>query len=178
MSNVLDTLIGRVHDTDPALADAILSEVKKLQNRREYGLVYEAHAPEGVRLWGKKIVTGDVVHVLPPRGVMEKEENRIEWKVISVNKNKVAHVSRKIDDSTIDEKDVAVEDLVAYADFRQIIYPGLVEVDRVERGGKDDPYHVVINGENFHALQAMLWCYAGKVDCIYIDPPLCTPMPL
>ena len=172
MSNVLDTLIGRVHESDPALANAISAEIKKLQNRREYGLVYEAHAPEGVRLWGKKILAGDIVNVLPPRGVMETKDNSLEWKVVSINrKENTAHVIRKVDDNAYDEKDVSVDDLVAYADFRQTIYPGLVEVDRVERGEKDDPYHVVINGENFHALQAMLWCYAGKVDCIYIDPP-------
>ena len=172
MSNVLDTLIGRVHESDPALANAISAEIKKLQNRREYGLVYEAHAPEGVRLWGKKILAGDIVNVLPPLGVMETKDNSLEWKVVSINrKENTAHVIRKVDDNAYDEKDVSVDDLVAYADFRQTIYPGLVEVDRVERGEKDDPYHVVINGENFHALQAMLWCYAGKVDCIYIDPP-------
>ena len=172
MSNVLDALLGRVHDVDSALANALESEIRKLQNRREYGLVYEAHAPEGVRLWGKKICIGDIVNVLPPRGVMETKDNSLEWKVVSINrKEKMAHVVRKADDNSIEEKEVSVDDLVAYADFRQTIYPGLVEVDRVERGGKDDPYHVVINGENFHALQAMLWCYAGKVDCIYIDPP-------
>ena len=172
MSNVLDALIGRVYDTDPALAAAILAEVKKLQNRREYGLVYEAHAPEGVRLWGKKVSVGDVVNVLPPRGVMEINDNSLEWKVVSINrKDKIAHVIRKISEDTYDEKDASVDDLVVYADFRQTIYPGLVEVDRVECGEKNDSYHVVINGENFHALQAMLWCYAGKVDCIYIDPP-------
>lgn len=172
MSNVLDTLIGRVHESDPGLANALMAEIKKLQNRREYGLVYEAHAPEGVRLWGKKILAGDIVNVLPPRGVMETKDNSLEWKVVSINrKENTAHVIRKVDDNAYDEKDVSVDDLVAYADFRQTIYPGLVEVDRVERGEKDDPYHVLINGENFHALQAMLWCYAGKVDCIYIDPP-------
>ena len=172
MSNVLDALLGRVHDVDSALANALESEIRKLQNRREYGLVYEAHAPEGVRLWGKKICVGDVVNILPPRGVMETKENSLEWKVVSINrKEKMAHVVRKADDNSIEEKEVSVDDLVAYADFRRTIYPGLVEVDRVERGSKDDPYHVVINGENFHALQAMLWCYAGKVDCIYIDPP-------
>lgn len=172
MSNVLDALLGRVHDSDPGLANALLAEIKKLQNRREYGLVYEAHAPEGVRLWGKKICVGDIVNVLPPRGVMETKDNSLEWKVVSINrKEKMAHVVRKADDNSIEEKEVSVDDLVAYADFRRTIYPGLVEVDRVERGSKDDPYHVVINGENFHALQAMLWCYAGKVDCIYIDPP-------
>lgn len=52
-----------------------------------------------------------------------------------------------------------------------MIYPGLKEVDRIERGSKDDPYQVVINAENYHALEMLTYCYAGKVDCIYIDPP-------
>jgi len=29
----------------------------------------------------------------------------------------------------------------------------------------------VINGENFHALQLLIYLYESKVDCIYIDPP-------
>ena len=33
------------------------------------------------------------------------------------------------------------------------------------------PWHAVINGENYHALQLLLYLYEGKVDCIYIDPP-------
>ena len=43
-------------------------------------------------------------------------------------------------------------------------------MDRVTRApGK--PYHTVINAENFHALQLLLYCYEGQVDVIYIDPP-------
>ena len=30
---------------------------------------------------------------------------------------------------------------------------------------------MVINSENYHALEALTYAYAGKVDCIYIDPP-------
>jgi adenine-specific DNA-methyltransferase len=40
----------------------------------------------------------------------------------------------------------------------------------VERGG-DKPYHTVINGENFHALEALTFTHRGKIDAIYIDPP-------
>ena len=56
------------------------------------------------------------------------------------------------------------------AEFRDPIYPGLVSTGKVERGG-DKPFHTVINAENFHALQALLFTHRGKVDCIYIDPP-------
>ncbi len=48
--------------------------------------------------------------------------------------------------------------------------PGFRHLGSVERGG-DKPYHVVINGENHHALEALRFTHAGKVDCIYIDPP-------
>jgi adenine-specific DNA-methyltransferase len=40
----------------------------------------------------------------------------------------------------------------------------------VERGG-DKPFHTVINGENFHALEALTFTHRGKIDAIYIDPP-------
>jgi len=31
--------------------------------------------------------------------------------------------------------------------------------------------NLIINGDNLHALKALLPMYAGKVDCIFIDPP-------
>lgn len=40
----------------------------------------------------------------------------------------------------------------------------------MERGG-DKPFHTVINGENFHALEALTYTHRGKIDAIYIDPP-------
>lgn len=63
-----------------------------------------------------------------------------------------------------------VDDLVVVAEFRDPIYPGLVSTGKVERGG-DKPFHTVINAENFHALQTLLFTHRGKVDAIYIDPP-------
>lgn len=35
--------------------------------------------------------------------------------------------------------------------------------------GLDD--NLIIHGDNLHALKALLPLYAGKVKCIYIDPP-------
>jgi len=32
--------------------------------------------------------------------------------------------------------------------------------------------NLIIHGDNLHALKALLPLYAGKVDCIFIDPPL------
>ena len=35
----------------------------------------------------------------------------------------------------------------------------------------DETGNLIIYGDNLHALKALLPRYAGKVDCIYIDPP-------
>jgi adenine-specific DNA-methyltransferase len=31
--------------------------------------------------------------------------------------------------------------------------------------------HVLINADNYHALQLLLYSHEGKIDMIYIDPP-------
>ena len=69
------------------------------------------------------------------------------------------------------ETRIDVEDLLVVKRFHEQIFPGLTPVGSVRRGPVDRPAHVVINGENFHALQVLAYAYAGKVDCIYIDPP-------
>ncbi len=38
-------------------------------------------------------------------------------------------------------------------------------------GGGDLGGNLVIHGDNLHALKSLIPHYAGKVDCIYIDPP-------
>ena len=65
---------------------------------------------------------------------------------------------------------IPVEDLIVVAEFRDYIYPGLVSTGKVTCGG-DKPFHTVINGENYHALEALTFTHRGKIDVIYIDPP-------
>ena len=56
------------------------------------------------------------------------------------------------------------------AEFQDYVYPGLVSSGKVDRGGSR-PFHTVINGENFHALEALTFTHRGRIDVIYIDPP-------
>ena len=90
--------------------------------------------------------------------------------VTKLTGSKNAMVAELLDRETGDTTARKVDDLVYVADFRDPIYPGLVSTDRVERGG-DKPFHTVINSENYHALEALTFTHAGKVDVIYIDPP-------
>ena len=50
------------------------------------------------------------------------------------------------------------------------MYPGLRSTGHVSLGG-DKPYHIVVNAENFHALETLLYTHEASVDAIYIDPP-------
>lgn len=43
--------------------------------------------------------------------------------------------------------------------------------DRIEGPVDDAPHHVLIEGDNLHALAALQYTHAGQVDVIYIDPP-------
>lgn len=38
-------------------------------------------------------------------------------------------------------------------------------------GGNAENGNLLVQGDNLHALKALLPRYAGKVKCIYIDPP-------
>jgi adenine-specific DNA-methyltransferase len=65
----------------------------------------------------------------------------------------------------------SVGDLIVIREFGEPVYPGLESVEQIQNGPEDAPWHIVINGENFHILQALRSTHRGKVDLIYIDPP-------
>ena len=50
--------------------------------------------------------------------------------------------------------------------------PVLKEVkDKAIINGQDYPNHILIEGDNLHALTALTFTHEGKIDVIYIDPP-------
>lgn len=164
-------LIRQIETSDPALAKELSKEVSVLSDRRAFGLNFERHTPEQVELPGRPVRVGDKVHVLPPRGESAKKENKRIWLVDSINRSIDEPIAKlRAQNSPDDQTEIAIADLVVVAEFRDPIYPGLVSTGRVERGG-NKPFHTVINGENFHALEALLFTHRGKVDAIYIDPP-------
>lgn len=57
------------------------------------------------------------------------------------------------------------------AEFGEPIYPYLKPIDTVCNAPDSDLWHTLIEADNYHALQLLEYLYAGKVDCIYIDPP-------
>jgi adenine-specific DNA-methyltransferase len=50
--------------------------------------------------------------------------------------------------------------------------PVLKEVkDKAIVTGEDNPNHILIEGDNLHALTALTFTHEGRIDVIYIDPP-------
>lgn len=51
--------------------------------------------------------------------------------------------------------------------------PVLTEVPerRIMSEDKDAPDHIIIEGDNLHALTSLCYTHEGKIDVIYIDPP-------
>lgn len=50
--------------------------------------------------------------------------------------------------------------------------PVLKEVkDKAIINGEENPNHILIEGDNLHALTALSFTHEGKIDVIYIDPP-------
>lgn len=170
----LSNLLRGVEECDPQLAADLRREVEALSERRAFGLNFERHIPETVELPGRPIRRGDKVRFLPERGHSAGSVDGRLWRVARIRRTddgRIAEMVRKdASDGEVEIVARACDDLVVVAEFRDPIYPGLVSTGKVERGG-DKPFHTVINAENFHALQALLYTHEGKVDAIYIDPP-------
>ena len=170
MSRLTD-LIAQAKAKDAALGQELEREFKVLSSRRSFGLNFERHRPENVELPGRPVRKGDKVRILPPRGSTAKGDQRI-WKVTGFEASESGRLAKLelLNGTEAERQKAAVADLIVVAEFKDYIYPGLISTGKVERGG-DKPFHTVINGENFHVLEALTFTHRGKVDAIYIDPP-------
>ncbi len=158
--------MARLEDKIAEIADAplrqtIADEVAKLKKRTRFGLVFEEHQPEVVPIHGARIKRGERVAL--------RTGNLADiWRVLSV-KDGQAHCEKDKDATareTFDEKQ-----LIIVRRMGEAIYPALTPIDAVKNGDPAQPHHLLIEADNYHALQLMLFPYEGKVDCIYIDPP-------
>jgi adenine-specific DNA-methyltransferase len=170
----INDLVRQLRTKDEALAADLERELIALQHRRAFGLNFERHVPEAVELPGRKPRKGDKVRVQPPRGEAPSRADASLWRLRSVDR--LAGIATlepsdaEAEGASANSIEVPLQDVVVVGEFRDPIYPGLVSTGKVERGA-DKPFHTVINAENYHALETLLFTHRGKIDCIYIDPP-------
>lgn len=155
--SILDQAISQIQDD--ALRARIAREVDHLRGSRRFGLVFDRHLPESVRLTGHPVRKGVKVS-------LRDESTTDMWRVVGFTDR-----SRQVAILDGDGGHVETDSLVVIREFGEPIFPGLRSVERIANGPQDAPWHTVINGENFHALQALRSTHRRKVDLIYIDPP-------
>lgn len=156
-SNILDQAIGQIEDE--ALRARIAREVELLRGSRRFGLVFDRHLPESVRLPEHPVRKGVKV-------TLRDEPTSQSWRVVGFTDS-----SRSVAALDGVGGQVPTNRLVVIREFGEPIFPGLRSVERIGNGTADAPWHSVINGENFHVLQALRTTHRGMVDLIYIDPP-------
>ncbi len=154
----IDDLIAQIEDK--ALRSRLRTEVNRITKQKKFGLVFEEHLPELTLIYSAKVKKHSKV-------AMRGGPLTDVWRVLSV-RDRVAHC-RNVGSG--ESREIPVDDLVVVRQFGEPIFPALIPVDRVQNGPDDSPWHILIEADNYHALQLLEYLYAGKVDCIYIDPP-------
>ena len=152
----INDLIAQIQDVE--LRNKIEQEVSRMNKQKKFGLVFEEHMPECTPLYEMPIKCGSNV------ALKFGNINEI-YRVISINHEKALCIR---DD---EQAEWNVDDLVAVAKFGEPIYPYLKQMDSICNAPDSDLWHTLIEADNYHALQLLEYLYAGKVDCIYIDPP-------
>ncbi|MBP2641044.1 MAG: Adenine specific methylase Mod [Firmicutes bacterium] len=157
--------MAAIHDLinqieNPELRARIQQKIDQMNKQKKFGLVFEEHLPECTPLYD-----------IPVR-----KDSTVALKAGKVNETYV--VLKLKDDTAVclpkgggELSEIPVADLVSVAEFGETIYPYLKPIDSVCNAPDSDLWHTLIEADNYHALQLLEYLYAGKVDCIYIDPP-------
>lgn len=168
--------MAAIHDLIEQIGDSRLrarlaAEWETASKEKKFGLVFEDHLPELMPLYGRTPRKNDLV--CRKNGPLKEI-----WQIRSI-RDGAAICVKPIQDAAIGEVrkaaaepvNFALDDLLVVRQFGDPIFPSLAPIASVENGGKDAPWHTLIEADNYHALQLLEYLYAGKVDCIYIDPP-------
>lgn len=156
----IDDLISQIQDE--TLRNRIQEEVSKMAKQKKFGLVFEEHMPESTPLYDMPIKRGC--------NVMRRDskDDKSIYVVLKVEGDTAVCVKPEQKDETATFE---LKDIVRVAEFGESIYPYLKPLDSVCNAPDSDLWHTLIEADNYHALQLLEYLYAGKVDCIYIDPP-------
>lgn len=151
-------LINRVEE--PELREQLRAAVDQLAKQKKFGLVFEEHLPECAPLYEVPVKKGRLVS-------RKQGEAKDIFVVLSVKDGEARCLPKNGGEAVT----LPVEALVTVAEFGEPIYPYLRPMDTVCNAPDSDLWHTLIEADNYHALQLLEYLYAGKVDCIYIDPP-------
>jgi adenine-specific DNA-methyltransferase len=154
----INELIELIDNTD--LRRRFQEAVNEMNKQKKFGLVFEEHQPECTPLYDIPVRIGSTV-------ALRSSKVSETYVVIEMNADKAICLYKDGGDAV----EFPVSDLVCVAKLEEAIYPCLKPIDTVCNAPDSDLWHTLIEADNYHALQLLEYLYAGKVDCIYIDPP-------
>ena len=156
----INDLISQIQDE--TLRNRIQEEVSKMAKQKKFGLVFEEHMPESTPLYDMPIKRGCNVML------RDSKDDKAIYVVLKVEGDTAVCVKPEQKDEAVTFE---LKDIVRVAEFGESIYPYLKPLDSVCNAPDSNLWHTLIEADNYHALQLLEYLYAGKVDCIYIDPP-------
>ena len=155
--------MAAIHDllrqiTDDNLRERLTEEIKKLEQKKKFGLVFEEHLPECAPLYQLPIRVGSNV---------AKKAGRITdiYTVLEMDGKEAVCQPLSVGDPVR----MPLQELVTVAKFGDAIFPSLESLGKVKNAPDSSLWHTLIEADNFHALQLLEYLYPQKVDCIYID---------
>ena len=154
----LNDLIQKIEN--PELRAQIQAAADRLTKQKKFGLVFEEHLPECTPLYDIPVRKGLKVSV---RNGKANET----YTVLKIENGMATCLPKNSKEAV----QFAVTDLVTTAELGDPIYPCLQPLGEVCNAADSELWHTLIEADNYHALQLLEYLYAGKVDCIYIDPP-------
>lgn len=154
----LHELIEKIEN--PELRTQIAEAAKRALKHKQFGLVFEEHLPECTPLFDIPIRKGVKVSVRNGKA----NETYTVLKIVD-------GIATCLPKNSKEAVEFAVNNLVTTAELGDPIYPCLQPLGEVCNAPDSDLWHTLIEADNYHALQLLEYLYAGKVDCIYIDPP-------
>jgi adenine-specific DNA-methyltransferase len=162
---LIEDLVNRIED--PALREALGREINALKKRLSWGLVFERHIPETTRLLRAPLKPGAVVWERRSASPTRYRVRRVDGERLVVVAEPAGTTAPR-DQATIT---VMRDDVLVEKPFEEAVFPALTSLGSIRRGPSVRPSHAVVEGENFHALEALVPVLTGKVDVLYLDPP-------
>ena len=160
--SAIDQYIERIADEN--LKEQIQMELARLMKKKSFGLVFEHHMPDN-------LLTPEVPIRRGTNVVIRNGKVSDVYEVQSLTDTEATCIQL----STMNEVVLPLVDLAAIAQRGDVIYPYLKPMDSVKNAPDNELWHTLIEADNYHALQLLVYLYAGQVDCIYIDPPYNKP---
>ncbi len=154
----LHELIDKIEN--PELKAQIRAAADRLTKQKKFGLVFEEHLPECTPLYDIPVKRGAKVS-------LRDGKTNETYTVLKLNGEQALCLPKGGGEAIA----LPLSSLVTTAELGDPIYPCLKPLGEVCNAPDSDLWHTLIEADNYHALQLLEYLYAGKVDCIYIDPP-------